>query len=195
MTASLKILVASLTLVATGTAYADCAADLAKFEAETSAAADGIAKDGSLAPLQGDTATGTTAGTAATGTAATGTTTPADTTAADTATTATTGTTTDTTAGTTTNTTTGAGDAADGNEIAKDGSTAPLESTSGASSDVAMSGQDAQAQQEGQATAAQQAQAESGTDARATALQEARAALAAGDEAACQEALKRAAAS
>lgn len=189
MTASLKILVASLTLVATGTAYADCAADLAKFEAETSAAADGIAKDGSLAPLQGDTATGTT------GTAATGTTTPADTTTADTATTATTGTTTDTTAGTTTNTTTGAGDAADGNEIAKDGSTAPLESTSGSSSDVAMSGQDAQAQQEGQATAAQQAQAESGTDARATALQEARAALAAGDEAACQEALKRAAAS
>lgn len=186
MTASLKILVASLTLVATGTAYADCAADLAKFEAETSAAADGIAKDGSLAPLQGDTATGTTAGTTATGT-----TTPADATTADTAATATTG----TTAGTTTGTTTGAGDAADGNEIAKDGSTAPLESTSGASSDVAMSGQDAQAQQEGQATAAQQAQAESGTDARATALQEARAALAAGDEAACQEALKRAAAS
>lgn len=191
MTASLKILVASLTLVATGTAYADCAADLAKFEAETSAAADGIAKDGSLAPLQGDTATGTTAGTATTGTTTTGTTAPADATTADTAATSTA----DTTAGTTTGTTTGAGDAADGNEIAKDGSTAPLESTSGASSDVAMSGQDAQAQQEGQATAAQQAQAESGTDARATALQEARAALAAGDEAACQEALKRAAAS
>lgn len=161
MTASLKILVASLTLVATGTAYADCAADLAKFEAGASASADGIAKDGSLAPLQGDTATGGTA----TDSMATGGSTP------------------------------GTADAANGNKIAKDGSTAPLESTSGASSDLAMSGQDAQAQQEGRATAAEQAQAETGTDARATALRDARAALEAGDEAACQEALKRAAAS
>ena len=178
MTASMKILVASLTLVATGAAYADCAADLATFEAQAAASADGIAKDGSLAPLQGDSAADTAAGTTAAGT----------TTAADTDTAATTSA--DTTAGAT-----GADDAADGNQIAKDGSTAPLETTSGASSDVAMSGQDAQAQQEGQATAAEQAAGESGTDARATALQEARAALEAGDEAACQEALKRAAAS
>jgi len=58
-----------------------------------------------------------------------------------------------------------------------------------------MSGQDAQAQQEGSATAAGQAEAESGTDDRATALRDARAALEAGDEAACLEALKRAEAS
>ncbi len=167
MTASLKLLVAGLTLAATGAAHADCAADLARFEAgAATAATEGIAKDGSLAPLQGEASVDTTTQAA---------TTPEATTAGTTAT----------------------GDASAGgdNQIAKDGSTAPLESAGDSGADVAMSGQDAQAQQEGQATAAGQAEAESGTDDRATALRDARAALEAGDEAACLEALKRAEAS
>lgn len=167
MTASLKLLVASLTLAATGAAHADCAADLARFEAgAATAATEGIAKDGSLAPLQGEASVDTTTQAATTPEA--------------------------TTAGTTA---TGDGSSGGDNQIAKDGSTAPLESAGDSGADVAMSGQDAQAQQEGQATAAGQAEVESGTDDRATALRDARAALEAGDEAACLEALKRAEAS
>lgn len=173
MTASLKLLVAGLTLVAAGAAHADCAADLARFEAgAATAATEGIAKDGSLAPLQGEASVDTTTQAV---------TTPEAATTAET-----------TTPGTTA---TGDGSSGDDNQIAKDGSTAPLESAGDSGADVAMSGQDAQAQQEGRATAAGQAEAESGTDDRATALRDARAALEAGDEAACQEALKRAEAS
>lgn len=171
MTASFKLLVAGLTLVAAGAAHADCAADLARLETgAATATTDGIAKDGSLAPLQD----------AAPVDATTDATTQAPATPPEAATTG----------------MTASGDAAAGdNKIAKDGSTAPLQSAGDSGADVAMSGQDAQAQQEGHATAAGQAEAESGTDARATALRDARAALDAGDEAACQEALKRAEAS
>ncbi|SMO85573.1 hypothetical protein SAMN06265221_11461 [Paracoccus laeviglucosivorans] len=78
--------------------------------------------------------------------------------------------------------------------ISKDGTTAPLEDAGG-DSGQAMSGQDVQAQQDGQPTAAGQAQAESGPDARAAALKDARTALDAGDEAACMEAVAKAKAS
>jgi hypothetical protein len=78
-----------------------------------------------------------------------------------------------------------------GDGIAKDGSTAPLASDTS----VATSVEDAQAQQEGGATAAEQAAGESsGGDAgqRDAALEEAHAALAAGDETACMSAVERA---
>lgn len=77
--------------------------------------------------------------------------------------------------------------------IAKDGSLAPLESAPGESSDQAMSGQDAQAQQKGTATDAEQA-ATKGTADHDSLIKDAKTALAAGDEAACQEAVDKAAA-
>lgn len=80
----------------------------------------------------------------------------------------------------------------DDGEVIKDGSTAPLN----AESDIAMSGQDAQAQQEGGETAA--AQPAEGSEAtgpesdRQAALDRAQAALDAGDEEACMSALEEA---
>lgn len=72
----------------------------------------------------------------------------------------------------------------------KDGSKTPMN----ADPNIAMSGQDAQAQSEGGQTAAAQAQgaAGSGTGSRQAALDEARAALASGDEDACMAAVQRA---
>lgn len=81
------------------------------------------------------------------------------------------------------------------NKIAKDGTTAPLQEPGTNVTDRAMSGQDAQAQQGGAVTAADQARSESGDDSRSIALKEARAAMEAGDEAGCRSALERASAS
>lgn len=77
-------------------------------------------------------------------------------------------------------------------EIAKDGSTAPMQPSGDAVPDQAMSGQDAQAQQDGAPTAAEQAASDEPTDAHSMAVEEARAALAKGDEAACKAALEKA---
>ncbi len=134
-------------IFAGGNAYADCAQDLAALEAG-SHSRDGIAKDGTLAPLE-------------------------------------------------TNDASSGADAADMDEpqaaegISKDGSLAPLEDAADASSDQAMSGQDAQAQQEGEPTAAEAAGgADATTDGgRSAAIEKARTALAAGDEDACRAAL------
>jgi hypothetical protein len=73
--------------------------------------------------------------------------------------------------------------------IVKEGGMAPL----GADPDIATSGQDVAAQQAGGETAAAQATgAEGGGDPRAQAISRAEAALAAGDEAACLEAVREA---
>lgn len=162
-------------------AQADCAAELARLT-EGGAAAEGISKDGSLAPLEGapDAAAGTDA---------------AATEAADTAEAA--------GMNSAAPTPEGAADGAastdtagsDGGEgIAKDGTHVPLEDASGQQAGVAMSGADAQAQQEGQPTAAEQASGgatmeHSGREAH---IQAARDALAAGNEDACMEAVKAA---
>ncbi|ODT57638.1 MULTISPECIES: hypothetical protein [Paracoccus] len=163
-----------------GMASADCAEDLARLTSETgmgaetaastapeAGAAEGIAKDGSLAPLE----------------------TP------------------DTGAGAVTDATADAPDAASSDAsqdtadggIAKDGSLAPLEGTEAeAGTEVAMSGQDVQAQQDGEPTAAEAAEAAApDTDAtEPTAdhdglIEEARTALAAGDEDACRAAVEQ----
>ncbi len=154
-------------------AQADCAADLARMTG-AAGAEEGISKDGSLAPLQG----------ADTGTAATpAETTPAETTPAEATQTG------DAAAGATEG-------AAEG--IAKDGTHTPLEDPGGQDqAGIAMSGQDAQAQQQGEATAADQAAAgatPSGGADRDALIESARTALAAGDEEACLKALEQAAA-
>lgn len=151
-------------------AQADCAAELARLT-EGGAASEGISKDGSLAPLEG-------ASDAAAGTA------PAATDAPDTAETA------DMNgAAPTPDTATAEG----GDGIAKDGSLMPLEDASGQQAGVAMSGADAQAQQEGLPTAAEQAAgAGAGDSTRDAHIQAARDALAAGDEDACMAAVQAA---
>lgn len=82
-------------------------------------------------------------------------------------------------------------EATGGNGIAKDGSHTPLEGAGGQQPGVAMSGADAQAQQEGKPTAAEQAEGGAGGSAR-THLEDARAALDAGDEATCRKHLEEA---
>jgi hypothetical protein len=74
--------------------------------------------------------------------------------------------------------------------IAKDGGDMPLEGTGGATQGAAMSQQDAEAQQQGGSTAAEAAAAASGGG--GDALQRAQAALAAGDEAGCMQAVEEA---
>ncbi len=76
-----------------------------------------------------------------------------------------------------------------GEGISKDGTLAPLE---GAGAEVATSQQDAQAQQAGEETAAQEAESGSEGSARMAALDRAQAALDAGDEAGCSAALEEA---
>lgn len=96
-----------------------------------------------------------------------------------------------TTASSSTTADTDAGSEQDG--IVKDGSHAPLEDAEDAASGVAISEQDVQAQQEGELPAAEQAaaaDAEDGSAERAALIDRARTALAAGDEAACRDALK-----
>jgi hypothetical protein len=136
-------------------AHADCAEDLAALTGEAGTA-EGISKDGSLAPLQDS---GTPDPAAAAGGA------PAQ--GAE-----------------------GAAEAEAGGEgISKDGSLSPLQ---GAGTAVATSQEDAQAQQQGEPTAAQQAESGSEGSPRSLAIERAQAALAAGDEAACNAALEEA---
>ena len=143
----------ALLVIGATTATADCAAELAAYQSGSAEAEGGgeIAKDGSLAPMQTETA-----GDAA---ATTGTAGEAD------------------------------DEAAQEEGVAKDGTEAPMQEetadTSGESeAGAAISGQDAQAQQ--------QADAPAGGDARAEALARAEAALAAGDEEGCMAALEEA---
>lgn len=160
-----------------GMASANCAEDLARLTSETGMGAEtsastapeaeavkGIAKDGSLAPLE---------------------TPDADTSAA-----------TNTTAETPDAASSDASEATADGKIAKDGSLAPLEGTEAeAGTEVAMSGQDVQAQQDGEPTAAKAAEA-AASNAKPTAdreglMEEARTALAAGDEEACRAAVEQ----
>lgn len=161
-----------------GMAGADCAKDLARLTGETgmgaetaastapeAGSAEGIAKDGSLAPLETPNAN--------TGAATEATSEAPDTASSD-----------------------ASQDTADGG-IAKDGLLAPLEGTEAeAGTEVAMSGQDVQAQQDGKPTAAEAAEV-AAPDADATEptadrddlIEEARMALAVGDEEACRAAV------
>ena len=84
-----------------------------------------------------------------------------------------------------------AGAASGGTEgIAKDGSLAPLEGTEAEpGTAVAMSGSDVQAQQEGEPTAAEEAEGDAAMPDRDSLIADAEHALAEGDEAACQEAV------
>ncbi|SNR54916.1 hypothetical protein EYF88_12700 [Paracoccus sediminis] len=171
---------AALLALTTVAAQADCAAEIARLttggDASGSMAAEseGISKDGSLAPLEdapdaaadGDAAAAADAAAATETAAASGMNSAAPTDAEA-----------------------GAGDEG----IAKDGSLAPLEGAEGQQAGVAMSGADAQAQQEGEPTAAEQAAggtADAST--REVHIQAARDALAAGDEDACMKAIEAA---
>lgn len=150
-----------------GMAQADCAADLARFTdtaamtgdsaGAASGGTEGIAKDGSLAPLEqpaGDDAQADAPDASS------------DMPAADGA------------------------DSASGEGIAKDGSLAPLEGTEAEpGTAVAMSGSDVQAQQEGEPTAAEEAEGDEAMADRDSLIADAERALAEGDEAACQEAV------
>lgn len=165
---------AALLALTTVAAQADCAAEIARLSpgGETSgggfsaADTDGIAKDGSLAPLEGG-ADAAAADTAAADAATGGMSSPAPTDAAS---------------------------AGNGEGIAKDGSHVPLEGADGQQAGIAMSGADAQAQQEGQPTAAEQAAGATASDAsmRDVHIQAARDALAAGNEEACMQAIEAA---
>ncbi|WP_408593054.1 hypothetical protein ACIPCF_01490 [Paracoccus marcusii] len=154
-----------------GMAQADCAADLARFTdtaAMTGDSADaasggteGIAKDGSLAPLEQPAGDDTQADAPEESADAS-----SDMPAADGA------------------------DSTSGEGIAKDGSLAPLEGTEAEpGTAVAMSGSDVQAQQEGEPTAAEEAEGDEAMPDRDSLIADAERALAEGDEAACQEAV------
>jgi hypothetical protein len=131
---------AAALLLATSSAMADCADELAQLT-------QGVSKDGSLAPLQRSTDATPQTGDASGGEEVA----------------------------------TGEG------EVAKTGDTEPLQ----ADPSLATSGQDAQAQSAGGATAAAQAAGAEGND-KADALARAQAALDSGDEAACMRAVDEA---
>lgn len=119
------------------TAMADCAADLAELTAGGSGGGQGISKDGSLAPLEAPEA-------------AAGDSTAASTTDPDAG---------GSSSGTTATSETAGADGSGEEGIAKDGSLAPLEATEGGGdTPAAMSGQDAEAQQRGDQTAAESAE-------------------------------------
>ena len=154
-----------------GMAQADCAADLARFTdtaamtgdsaGAASGGTEGIAKDGSLAPLEQPAGDDTQADAPEASADAS-----SDMPAADGA------------------------DSASGEGIAKDGSLAPLEGTEAEpGTAVAMSGSDVQAQQEGEPTAAEEAEGDEAMPDRDSLIADAERALAEGDEAACQEAV------
>lgn len=171
---------AALLALTTVAAEADCAAEIARLTTGGETSGGGIAKDGSLAPLEGtsDAAAGTDA-------AATDADAAADAAAA---------TETAAAAGMTSAAPTDGATGSDGEGIAKDGSHVPLETAGGAQPGVAMSGADAQAQQKGEPTAAEQAAGDA-TDSRSTRevhIQAARDALAAGDEETCMKAIQAA---
>ena len=154
-----------------GMAQADCAADLARFTdtaamtgdsaGAASGGTEGIAKDGSLAPLEQPAGDDTQAD-APEASADASSDMPAD----------------------------DGADSASGEGIAKDGSLAPLEGTEAEpGTAVAMSGSDVQAQQEGEPTAAEEAEGDEAMPDRDSLIADAERALAEGDEAACQEAV------
>lgn len=154
-----------------GMAQADCAADLARFTdtaamtgdsaGAASGGTEGIAKDGSLAPLEQPAGDDTQADAPEASADAS-----SDMPAADGA------------------------DSASGEGIVKDGSLAPLEGTEAEpGTAVAMSGSDVQAQQEGEPTAAEEAEGDAAMPDRDSLIADAEHALAEGDEAACQEAV------
>lgn len=163
-----KIWLASCALCAVaGMAQADCADELAQFtdaaEMTTSTVetepqnAEGISKDGSLAPLEVPASD------------------DAQTESSD-------------VASASSEPEAVAGDTTEG--IAKDGSLAPLENTEAEpGTAVAMSGSDVQAQQEGDPTAAEEAETATPEPDRNALIAEAQTALTAGDEAACQAAV------
>ncbi|QXI62623.1 hypothetical protein CP157_00297 [Paracoccus marcusii] len=159
-----------------GMAQADCAADLARFTdtaamtgdstGTASGGTEGIAKDGSLAPLEQPAGADTQADAPEASADASSDMPAADMPAADGA------------------------DSASGEGIAKDGSLAPLEGTEAEpGTAVAMSGSDVQAQQEGEPTAAEEAEGDEAMPDRDSLIANAERALAEGDEAACQEAV------
>lgn len=159
-----------------GMAQADCAADLARFTdtaamtgdntGAASGGTEGIAKDGSLAPLEQPAGDDTQADAPDASADASSDMPAADMPAADGA------------------------DSASGEGIAKDGSLAPLEGTEAEpGTAVAMSGSDVQAQQEGEPTAAEEAEGDEAMPDRDSLIADAERALAEGDEAACQEAV------
>lgn len=159
-----------------GMAQADCAADLARFTdpaamtgdsvGAASGGTEGIAKDGSLAPLEQPAGDDTQADAPEESADASSDMPAADMPAADGA------------------------DSASGEGIAKDGSLAPLEGTEAEpGTAVAMSGSDVQAQQEGEPTAAEEAEGDEAMPDRDSLIADAEHALAEGDEAACQEAV------
>ena len=159
-----------------GMAQADCAADLARFTdtaamtgdsaGAASGGTEGIAKDGSLAPLEQPAGDDTQADAPDASADASSDMPAANMPAADGA------------------------DSASGEGIAKDGSLAPLEGTEAEpGTAVAMSGSDVQAQQEGEPTAAEEAEGDEAMPDRDSLIADAERALAEGDEAACQEAV------
>ena len=159
-----------------GMAQADCAADLARFTDTAAMTGDstgaasggneGIAKDGSLAPLEQPAGDDTQADAPEASADASSDMPAAEMLAADGA------------------------DSASGEGIAKDGSLAPLEGTEAEpGTAVAMSGSDVQAQQEGELTAAEEAEGGEAMADRESLIANAERALAEGDEAACQEAV------
>lgn len=154
-----------------GMAQADCAADLARFTDTAAMTGDstdaasggteGIAKDGSLAPLEQPAGDDTQADAPEASADASSGMPAAD-----------------------------GADSASGEGIAKDGSLAPLEGTEAEpGTAVAMSGSDVQAQQEGEPTAAEEAEGDEAMPDRDSLIADAEHALAEGDEAACQEAV------
>ncbi|WP_052715310.1 hypothetical protein [Paracoccus sp. 228] len=164
-----------------GMAQADCAADLARFTDTTAMTGDstgaasggteGIAKDGSLAPLEQPAGDDTQADAPDASADASSDMPAADMPAADMP-------------------AANGADSASGEGIAKDGSLAPLEGTEAEpGTAVAMSGSDVQAQQEGEPTAAEEAEGDEAMPDRDSLIADAERALAEGDEAACQEAV------
>ncbi|WP_304615183.1 hypothetical protein [Paracoccus sp. (in: a-proteobacteria)] len=154
-----------------GMAQADCAADLARFTdtaamtgdsaGAASGGTEGIAKDGSLAPLEQPAGNDTQADAPEASADASSGMPAAD-----------------------------GADSASGEGIAKDGSLAPLEGTEAEpGTAVAMSGSDVQAQQEGEPTAAEEAEGDEAMPDRDSLIADAERALAEGDEAVCQEAV------
>lgn len=187
-------------------AAADCAQELSMLQSSSqstgaiSSQSGGesgtISKDGTHAPLE-TPATGTSANTQSGTGPASGTTTNAEgvTTTGDAS-----GTTASSSAATGTGSATGTtgsdtGTMAQG-EVSKDGKTMPLaEGEGGGDPNLAMSGQDAQSQQQGGGTAAtgqQTAAAGSGSSGMSDALQRAQTALSAGNEAECMQAVEEA---
>ena len=175
---SILLASAAMTIASAGAASADCAADIAALRANDLTATGSTTAEGGKTTNY-DAASGSATAPATGAISKDGSTAPleaagsADKTARAVTPNAATG-----------GTTTTPGQTAEGGSVSKDGSTAPLASAAGGTDpQIATSGQDAASQQSGLATAASGAS----TDA---ALDKAQKAADAGDEQACQQALK-----